>query len=228
MNLFEKFFLTGALIASVGVSYAQEITDVALEIDDPEFLDLQSPDPDANTESKSWTPKDWLEMEVKFKVKDVKPRIPADKTVPELTVKWFVVVRDPTTKKKQFLRLEKEITHINIPIGEDIYTSVYFSPSAVRRLSGGRDRADKSLFWGIGGEFYYKGRLRGYFATEKAKTKDGKPFWYAPALSESKSVQLRDKSETPFKFFWWDRYAEIKPKDGSVAALPPAAGEAGK
>jgi len=227
MKLFKKTLIAGLLGLSFTVVHAQapkvQITDVKLEVDKPDFEDLRSPDFSTNTKSKKWIQKEWLEMEVKFKIEDVKPKIPKDETLPELTVKWFVVAQDPNNKGK-FVRLTKEVKHVNIPIGEDIYTSVYISPSGVRRLSGGGDAASKRLIYGVGGEIYFNGKLKAFF-TSKKKTipkgpNKGKPFWYDAGLSDSKGVQLHDKNETPFKFLWWDRYAEIASdkKPASAAA----------
>ncbi len=215
MKLFKKTLIASLIGLSFTVLHAQapkvQITDVKLEVDKPDFEDLKSPDFSANTKSKKWNQKEWLEMEVKFVIEDVKPKIPKDETLPELTVKWFVVAQDPNNKGK-YVRLTKEVKHVNIPIGEDIYTSVYISPSGVRRLSGGGDAASKRLIFGVGGEIYFNGKLKAIFTSKNDTVKVGKekkPFWYSPALSDSKGVQLHDKNETPFKFLWWDRYAEI-------------------
>ena len=225
MNSLRIALLGAVLGASLGSLSAQQLTDIKVEVDKPDFENLRSPDFAANTKVKKWDQKDWLEVEVKFELKAALPKIPKDKTLPKLTVKWFVVAQDPTAQRRKYIRLEKEVTHVNIPFNEEIYTSVYISPSGVRRLSGGKDRADKGIFWGIGGEIYFNGQLKAVFTSNDKKTKDGRPFWYDSALSASKSVQLHDKSETPFKFMWWDRYAEVENKEnGGGAAAPPVGG----
>jgi hypothetical protein len=47
------------------------------------------------------------------------------------------------------------------------------------------------------------------------KGSDKKPFWTLASdnLSRTDKVPLLNKNETPFKFLWYDRYAEIEEKD---------------
>ncbi len=223
MKLIKNTLFASLACYTLSFTYAQEEAKVTtykviIDVDKPEFDDLESPDPPADTREKTWRQKDWLEMEVKFEIEAIKPE-PKDKTLPKLTVKWFIVAVDPTKEGKNHILLEKEIEHINVPVGEEIYTSCYISPSGVRRLSNGGDRASKNIIFGVGGEFYVEGNDKpvAFFASKKDKVKvDGKklPFWYSNKLSASTSVQIQDKSETPFQWLWWDRYAEIAPKKG--------------
>jgi len=215
MTIFKTACISGILAASscfvANAQQALEITDIKVSVDKPEFVALESPE-FATNNTKNWRPKDWLEIEVKFAVTDVLPKIPADKTLPAVTIKWFVAIQDPSVKGKKYLRLERAIKHVNIPIGEEVYTSIYLSPSSVRRLSGGGDRADAGIIWGVGGEVIYKDRIIASFTNKNDRTKDGRPFWYDAGLSASNTVPLRNKNETPFINFWYDRYAEIAPK----------------
>ena len=97
--------------------------------------------------------------------------------------------------------------HVNVPVGEDVYSSVYLSPTAVKRISGS-DRAGKSILSHVGGEILVNGTQpvdkSGYFAS-----KDKPGWWVSGKLSRYDKIPLRNKNETPFKFLWWDRYAEI-------------------
>jgi hypothetical protein len=209
----------------VGVSTTIQAEPKKIEIDEPKFEAIKSPEYSANTKPKKWDQKEWLEMEVKFKVTNlIMRKLPKDKTLPKLTVKWFVVAEDPN-KSDKYIRMTKEVVHVNIPIEEEMYTSCYISPSGVRRLSGGREKASEKMIFGVGGEFYLDGELIGFFASKDDKVKvNGKnmPFWYAPTLSESQSVQIHDKNETPFELLWIDKFAEVESEKNKAA--PPEAG----
>ncbi len=176
-----------------------------LDVDKPKFKDLQSPEVGGNTGVKRFKPKDWLEVEVKVKIKASSSKI---KFVDTLTVKWYIAAKNPDGKG--YVLLEKEVTHVNVPVEEEIYLSVYLSPTAVQRISGG-DRAGKGILSHVGGEIVVNGMVpvkkSGYFSSK------GKPGWWRSGnLSRYDKIPLRNKNETPFKFLWWDRYAEIQEK----------------
>jgi hypothetical protein len=173
--------------------------DAKFSVGKPDFDDILSPDIGAK---KSWKPKNWLEMEVKLKVSAVSPK-PKDGFVDEVRIRWYVAVENPGGKG--YWLLEKEVTHVNIPIGEDLYASVYLSPNSVKRLSGG-ERASKSILYAVGGEITIAGKTE-YFSS---KGKAG--WWTSGNLSRTDKVPLLNKDETPFKLAWYDRYAEIKEK----------------
>lgn len=172
----------------------------------PDFDDLQSPIVGGNTGKKSFKPKDWLEAEVKFKV-DMGSTYKGTH-VDNVTVRWYVAAKNPNGKG--YVMLEREVNHINVPVGEDVYSSVYLSPTAIKRLSG-KDRASKSVVDFVGGEILVNGSAAhkgsGLF-TSKGKVR----WWESGKLSRNNTIPLLDKSETPFQFLWWDRYAEIKRK----------------
>lgn len=174
-----------------------------VEVGKPDFDDLQSPEVGGNTGKKNFKPKDWLEAEVKFKVVASSSKV---KFVDRVTVKWYIAAKNPDGKG--YVLLEKEINHVNVPVGEDIYSSVYLSPTAVRRISGS-DRAGKSILSHVGGEILVNGSKpegnSGYF-TSKGKA----GWWTSGKLARYDKIPLRNKNETPFKFLWWDRYAEIE------------------
>lgn len=175
-----------------------------VKLDDPKFDNLPSPE-FSGVGNKKFKPKDWLEVEVKFKI-DM-PRGYEQKFVDRVTVKWYVAIADPAGGKKT-VYLEKEINHVNVPVGEDVYSSVYLSPAAIKRISG-RDRAGKSVVKSVGGEILINGQAAvnkggGFFSST------GKPGWWTK-ISRYDRIPLLNKNDTPFKFLWWDRYAEIEP-----------------
>ena len=103
------------------------------------------------------------------------------------------------------LLFTKDVEYVNVPLGEDMWFSVYLSPSAIKRLTG-FDRAAKSAVDGVGYEVYINGEK---VAEETTNWKVG---WWNVAsdkISRSDVVPLLIKAQTPFAAMWWDRYAEV-------------------
>lgn len=170
----------------------------------PEFDDLQSPI-FSGGKQKSFKPKDWLEIEAAFKVR-MAPE-PPSKTAESVLVKWYVAVKHPD-KRGALLLLEKSITHVNIPLEEEIYSSIYISPASIRRLTGS-DRAGKGVIEYVGYEVLINGEKLAQETNSKVR---GKTDWWnvaSASISRSETVPLLNKMETPFANMWWDRYAEI-------------------
>jgi len=169
--------------------------------DKPSFDDLQSPE-FSGGKQKGFKPKDWLEIETKVKVQ-MSPE-PKDKTCDRLTVKWFVAVKNPE-KAGTMLLLTKDIEHVNVPLEEDVYCSVYLSPASIKRLTG-TDRAGKSCVEAVGFEILVNGVK---LAEDTTRFKAG--WWNAASdkISRSDAVPLLSKASTPFNNMWWDRYAEV-------------------
>lgn len=193
-------FTASAIIAglSMGSAYGQAAKVVG---EKPTFDDLPSPE-FSGGKQKSFKPKDWLEIEAKLKI-SLSPE-PKSKTCEKLTVKWYIAVKNPE-KSGTFLLLTKDIEHVNAPLEEDIYCSVYVSPASIKRLTGS-DKGGKNAVEYVGYEVLVNG--------EKvvSETNKGRPGWWNAAsdkISRSDSVPLLNKSETPFSTMWWDRYAEV-------------------
>jgi len=202
MSFFHKFAVvtatTAAALVFTGSALAQA---VKVDVEKPTFDDLTSPTDFGGTKSKSFKPKDWLEVEAKLKVA-MRPE-PPSKTLDRLTVKWYVAVKNPD-KAGSFLLLTKDIEHVNIPLNEDIYSSVYLSPSSIKRLTGA-DKAGKNAVEYVGFEVLVNGEK---LAQETSKGQVG---WWNTAsdkISRSETVPLLGKKDTPFSVMWWDRYAE--------------------
>ncbi len=196
-NLF-VLFSTAFLLSSPIASAASKV-----DGDKPTFDDLQSPNIQLPN-SKRFTPNDWLEVEAKIKVQ-LSPE-PKSKTAKEVIVKWYVAVKNPE-KPGTFLLLTKSITHINVPLNEDIYSSIYLSPNSIRLLTGS-PRGGKNAVEFVGYEVFVDGEEK------KTNTNKGKDKWWtmkSDKISEDSSIPLLSKNDTPFSIFWYDRYAEIKP-----------------
>jgi hypothetical protein len=129
---------------------------------------------------------------------------PPSQTAERILVKWYVAVEHPE-KKGAYLLLTKDITYVNVPLNEETFTSVYLSPSSVKRLTGS-DRGGKKAVYLVGYEVLINGEK---VAAESNKEKPG---WWNTAsdkISRSDTVPLLDKSKSAFANMWWDRYAEI-------------------
>lgn len=173
---------------------------IKVDIGEPEFESVQSPQFNGGS-NKKWKPKDWLEVEVELEIEKIDPKEAT--FADEIVVRWYVAAENPSGKG--YILIEKEVTHINIPVGEPVLSSVYLSPSAVLRLSGG-DRASEKVIKYVGGEVIFNGRTLGEFTSGGAKSK----WWQSGELSRYDAIPLRSKDETPFHNMWWDRYAENK------------------
>ncbi len=191
--------LACAAIAAISAPHANA-QKFKVEGNKPEFDDI--PSPDFGVSKKGFKPKEWLEIEASIKVQMLP--VPPSKTVDKILVKWYVAVENPD-KKGTYLLLTKDITYVNVPLNEDVFTSVYLSPASVQRLTGA-DRAGKSMVNLVGYEVLINGEK---VAQETSKEKAG---WWntgSDKISRSESVPLLDKSESAFANMWWDRYAEI-------------------
>jgi len=193
-------FTASLLVAglSIGSAFGQAAKVVG---EKPSFDDLPSPE-FGGGKQKAFKPKDWLEIETKLKI-SLSPE-PKSKTCEKLTVKWYIAVKNPE-KSGSMLLLTKDIEHVNAPLDEDIFCSVYLSPASIKRLTGS-DKGGKNAVEAVGYEVLINGEK---VATETSKFKAG--WWNAASdkISRSETVPLLNKSETPFSTMWWDRYAEV-------------------
>jgi len=171
--------------------------------DKPVFDDLPSPEFPGGNKQKPFKPKDWLEVETKFKV-EMSPE-PKSKTAEEVVVKWYVAVKNPEKSGTMF-KLSKTVTHINVPLNEDVYSSIYLSPASVTRLTGS-PRGGKNAVEFVGYEIIVNGEVKA------SDTNKGPAKWWtlsSEKISANESVPLLSKDETPFAAMWWDRYADVK------------------
>lgn len=172
-------------------------------IQDIKFDNLPSPQVNVGKD-KNFKPKDWLEVEAEVTIPAQSAEQKKAKFLNEVTVKWYVAVKNP--EGKGYLLLSKELKHINVPVDEPVYTSVYMSPSTIKRMTG-QDRAGKSAVDLVGLEVLVNGQKVG------AATNKGKEGWWESTsanLSRSEQFPLLTKDETPFAMLWFDRYAELQ------------------
>ena len=188
-----------AAVAFCTLPTAVQAQQAKVNVDDPKFDAV--PSPDINTGyNKSFKPKDWLEVEAKISV-EMAPK-PKSEFCDQVTVKWFVAVKNPDGKG--YFLLTKDINYINIPLGEDVYVSAYLAPNTIKRLTGSW-RAGRGVVDRVGIEVLFNGVKVG-----QASTKGKAGWWNSPSLSRTEKFPLLSKDETPFQALWYDRYAEIQ------------------
>jgi hypothetical protein len=143
-----------------------------------------------------------LEIETKIKV-SMSPE-PKSMTCDRLTVKWYIAVKNPE-RPNTMLLLTRDVEHVNVPLEEEVFCSVYMSPASLKRLTGS-DRAGKGAVEAVAYEILINGMK---VAEETTKFRVG--WWNAASdkISRSDAVPLLGKNETPFATMWWDRYAEV-------------------
>lgn len=169
----------------------------------PITINLPSPDIATQASRKRFTPRDWLEIEAAIKI-DTRP-VPPSGMLDRLLIKWYVAIPNPDRRGEYFL-LTREVNHVNVPIDEIFYSSVYLSPSSIRRITGNYRGADKAPEM-IGYEVIFNGQPIATAANRGARDN----WWSIPSdkISATDSFPLMTKPETPFAALWWDRYAEV-------------------
>lgn len=171
------------------------------EIASLSFDKLQSPQVDSG-ESKNWKPKDWLEVEAEIKIPAQNREQKAYGFIDRIEVEWYLAITEKVSKK--VVLLTKRINHINVPVEDSFYASIYLSPTTVKRLTGS-DSVSAGMVKAAGVVVRIGGEI---VATKAEKEKEG--WWNAGSLSRTEKYPLLNKDETPFKMLWFDRYAEIQ------------------
>jgi len=168
---------------------------------------LPSPEISIIGKNKNFRPKDWMEAEVELNLPAANAEQKKAGYFDQITVKWYVAVPNPENPTTT-IKLEKDVTHVNVPVGEAVYSSIYLSPNTLKRLTG-RDRFDMAQIKDVSVEVMVNGNKIGEGSLKNIAPK----WWENPAVSDQSSkFPLLNKNETPFKVLWWDRYAEIEEK----------------
>lgn len=194
----------GALVLTAGAQELEVDKDNKIAVKDPVFDTLLSPNASIGS-SKKFTPKNWLEVEVELQVEKLKEE-PKDKYLDEVKVNYYLVVKG---QDRKLYLIKRTVTHVNVPTDEPVVSAVYLSPNTLKRITGS-NRSSKRDIEAIGGEVELNGRMVGFF------TYGLKAGWWRsiPERVElTEKFPLLDRTQTPFAPFWYDRYAEVKPKN---------------
>ena len=210
-------FLRSFLVLTLGaviVAQAQQPLNSEIKITkiEPAFVD--SPKIQGGTYIKrpgAGRPVQWIEVEVTF------DRIPSPKAVSkfaeELTFNYFILLKNQlsTTEKKPTM-LTGSVTHVSIPDGKDLHSSIYISPRTIARMFDGK--APFTVAQAVvdaGVTVTGKEGLLAAFAWKTQVTKEGKGWWDNTMYSPTPGFLL-NKNETPFAPLEWDFFEAIKPK----------------
>ncbi|MEZ5301699.1 MAG: Amuc_1102 family pilus-like protein [Verrucomicrobiales bacterium] len=181
---------------------AQEVK-FKVEFDKPDYEMLQTPKFTVQgTKDKRFTPKEWLNVEVKFKVESNSSKV---HFLEAITFKYYIVLnaRDAEGKSKM---LAADVNHVNVPLNEDIYSSCYVSPSALAvLLDKESSQVSQNDVLAVAVDAVLDGERIGV----KTAGKGSGEWWEKlPPISG----KILTKNQTPFHVMWWDRYAEVQAK----------------
>ncbi len=178
---------------------AQEQLNYKADVKGPVVNVFDSPDLDVAGARKTYKAKQWVEFEAGavFKARDT-----SLEAISEVVAIWYIAIYNKKTKT--YSLLEEAITHVNVPIGEPVYFSSYLSPASLKALLG---KVDERSVKAVGLELEIDGAI---IAVESFKEKQG--WWKSESLKTDAAVKLLNKNQTPFRFYWYDRYAELEAK----------------
>jgi hypothetical protein len=146
---------------------------------------LTTPEFSTDLPNKRFEKLKWLEVEVEFDVDKVE-------LIDEITIKYFLLLNGKI--------YTGDVTHVNIPKGNNRYSVMYMSPRSIDRATGG-----KQLNQGMIENIWVQIEKQGVKLAEKSLVP--KPM---PPLPQTPGMLL-PKGETPFQVLWWDRYEAVKP-----------------
>lgn len=126
----------------------------------------------------------WLVLEVGYETKA--------EEIDELTFKFTVLFENKL--------LTGEVSYVNILKDREHFASVYISPKAIKKLTGGKNMTGASL-----GNVWVEVSRQGQKLGELAMKQGGIP--NAPQTTG----MILNKMQTPFSVLYYDRYEEIKP-----------------
>lgn len=137
------------------------------------------------------TPGQWLVVEAEFAAR---PEITA-----ELTFKYYILFAGTL--------LTGEVTHVNVPAGNSLFSSMYVSPRSMARLLKGGNLTSNAIE-NIAVVITKPGVAQPL--AEYVLRPNPKGQWWTTLQAVSGYVV--NKNETPFSPLYWDRYEAIKPK----------------
>jgi hypothetical protein len=139
-------------------------------------------------------PRDWLELEVEFKVKG-----DPNTVVKDLLFRYYIGFKDQTGSARI---LTGDVKHINIVPGEESYSAVYVSPSTLGEITGDFRRFQPNSVEAVGVEVIYNGVIVG----RSSSISGNRAFWEAAGTQPG----VLAKGDTPFALLWIDRYADAE------------------
>lgn len=139
-------------------------------------------------ELKRYTAGTWVELEVEFSSAAV--------LTPEVEFKYFLLLGGQL--------LTGDITHVNVPAGQSLFSVLYVSPRTLTTLMRGQPFSPAAI-QNVAVQIVKPGAPQ---PLAEKMLKPGPAFY---RTMQQVPGMLVTKSETPFASFWWDRYEATKP-----------------
>lgn len=151
----------------------------------------------------------WLEIEVAF---DHTPAPRDPQFAEELTVNFFVLLKNQNvTLDRKPTMLSGKVTHIFVPAGKALHSSIYLPPRALERFFEGKGPVNVGqAVEDVGVTITGKSGLLA-ISTMRGTVKGDKGWWDTPAAFTTVTGSLLSKDRTPFSSLEWDYYELIKP-----------------
>ena len=150
---------------------------------------IRTPEYTFNGDPRRFTQSQWLEVEVEF---SARPEI-----TPELTLRYYILFAGTL--------LTGEVTHVNIPAGQSLFSVMYVPPRNLARFLRGAPLTANSIE-NIAVQIVRPGVAQA-LAEFVLKPNPRGPWW--TTLQQTPGFVL-NKAETPFAPLYWDRYEAIK------------------
>ena len=134
----------------------------------------------------------WLEVQVQFQA--------APDNTEEVTFKYYIFIKG--TAAAEGTLLTGEVTHVNVPKSNELYSVMYVSPRELSRLLG--TSININAIKAVGVQLLIQGQL----ITETSIGSGATGEWWTTL--KPIPGQVLNKNETPFAPLYWDRFEMIK------------------
>lgn len=153
--------------------------------------------------------KSWLAVDVEF---DWDPRLKDPKYAEELVFSYYILLDNKaTTKDRMPTLLTGKVTHVSVPQGKGMHSSVYVSARTLNRFFDGKTPGlINSLLIDVGVTIAHGGQV----VAEASWKSPGVSWWADPKQGTATGGFVLSRRETPFAPLAWDYYEDVKPKSG--------------
>ena len=185
---FFRFFFALLMLAPLAAS-AQQAGEYFIKKVAPAVI--RTPEYTFNGDPRRFTQGQWLEVETEF---SARPEV-----TPELTLRYYILFAGTL--------LTGEVTHVNIPAGQSLFSVMYVAPRTLARFLGGRPLTANAIE-NIAVQIVRPGVAQPLAEfVLKPGPRGAAPWW--TTLQQTPGF-VRNKDETPFAPLYWDRYEAIK------------------
>ena len=140
-------------------------------------------------------PRDWVEVEVEFEISD---KVIKGDFVEAVMLRYYIAVQG----EDNAYVMTGDVTHVNVPTGEDVFSCVYLPPAVIDLAKGKDSKINTSDIRAVGVSIFVNG-------VELMRDSVGMNagWWEAPSQAVSMPGVL-PKSKTPFSLLWIDRHLD--------------------